>query len=1059
MYTAVRILVVLTFIAPLPTRPAVAQGSTGGFYGVVTDDTGSVVPGATVTITNLRTSLQRVIITDESGHYVAPLLPPGEYQVAVELSGFRRAVRERVTMQVNQEVRADFRLSIGAVAEQVEVTAEVPLVQTDTATVGTVVTARQAVELPLNSRNFLQLNLLVPGALPGAKGSQLGTQGGSINVHGLREASNFFWLDGIDNTTQAIGQLVVNPPIYSVQEFRVQSPTYATEFGRTAGAQVNVITRSGSNALHGDVYEFFRDDALDARNFFDPPGEIPEFRRHQFGVDAGGRIIRDRTFFFFGYEGLRERRAGTLTARVPTPEMAAGNFSSLLPGVVIRDPATGLPFAGNVIPSNRLDPIGAVLASAYPAPNAADPQRNYIANPLNTLNDDSLILRIDQNVTQNNRFLVRYNFQNIDALEPVNLFVRTTNIPGFGRRQPATRFQTFGVADTHTFASNLLGEFRFGWNRWKLDYQQQDQGEDVAGRLGISGLSRDPLNFGFPLLNLGGAFDNLGSATNLPQGGPFDTWFWAGTLTWVKGGQTVKGGADFRYFDSNFFLNPTARGSFTFTGAYSGHPLSDLLLGLPSLAVRGVGESAFDFVSKGFTAFVQDDWRARENLTVTVGLRYELNVPVYERQDRLRNFWFDEGRVVAPGDSGVPRALYFADKNNFAPRVGAAWDVFGDGKWSLRGGYGLFYEVAIVNTNLGMRLNPPLFRADIAFGDGRDVTLGNAFASTVNLIPNFSVFQKDFHDGYVQQWSVTVQHELLPRLLIDVGYVGNRGNKLYRQLNMNQPRPGPGAVQARRPYPQFGAMNMIASAARSEYHGLDVRAERRFSNGLSFLASYTLSRARDDSSAYGGNYSDSNFPQDSRNLAGEWGPSNFDSPQRFVLSFIYELPFGPGRRFGGGAQGLAAALIGGWQANGIWTAQSGQPFTPVMAVDNSNTGQFQDRPDQVGDPYAPGGSCQATRTPNCWVNPAAFARPAPFTFGNAVRGSLRGPGYHNLDLSLMKNVRLADSRTLQFRIEAFNLANRVNFDNPNRTALTPLFGQIFSAGPSRQVQLGARFIF
>lgn len=362
------------------------------------------------------------------------------------------------------------------------------------------------------------------------------------------------------------------------------------------------------------------------------------------------------------------------------------------------------------------------------------------------------------------------------------------------------------------------------------------------------------IDLGFPLLNMGGAFDNLGSAGNLPQKGPFDTYHAAGTLTWVRGAQTWKFGGDYRYFVSDFFLDAAARGSFTFMGGYTGHPLADLLLGRPTSSS-----------CRNRRAFAQNDWQVRPTLTIITGLRYEYNAPVYEKQDRFRNFDFSSGQVLVPLQDGVSRSTY--ERNNLAPRVGFAWDLRGDGRWSLRGGYGLFYEVAIVNTQLGLRLNPPLFRVDVAFGDRQTVTMGNAFGNLATLIPNLNTFQTYFQDGYVQQWSLNLQHELFSNFVVDVGYVGNRGDKLFRQLNRNQPLPGFGPVQGRRPYPQFGAMNQIASVAKSEYHGLEVRAEKRMSQGMSLLASYTLSRARDDSSAFGGNFSDANFPQNSRDLA------------------------------------------------------------------------------------------------------------------------------------------------------------------------------------------------
>ncbi|PYR27222.1 MAG: hypothetical protein DMF98_06575 [Acidobacteria bacterium] len=558
-----------------------AQAFTATLLGTVADSGGGVLPGATITITNTGNGQEWTAVADAQGRYTVPLLPPGTYRVSAELQGFKRGVREPIALQVNQQQRADFTLDLGSMTEEVVVTGELPMVQTSTATVGTVVTAKETSELPLNGRNFLQLNLLVPGTLPSTKGTTLQTQGGAINVHGMRESSNFFWLDGIDNTTQAIGQLIVNPPTYSVQEFRVMSPTYSAEFGRTAGAQINVITRSGGNVMHGDAYESFRDSVLDAKNAFDPPGDIPFFRRNQYGFDTGGKVVRDRTFFFVGYEGLRSRQAGTFTAKVPLPEMIDGDFSSLSAPII--DPVTGIAFPGNIIPAVRLNAIGRGLARAYPAPNAPDPNRNYVSNPIDALNDDTVIARVDQQLTHKNRLLVRYNFENIHELQPVNLFGRTTAIPGFGREQGTTRFITAGLGDTHTFSNDLLGEFRFSFNRWALDYLQQDHDTDVASQLGLTGLSRKPVDFGFPLLNLGGVYENLGSATNLPQKGPFDTVSASTTITWVRRDQTLKFGGDYKYFQSDFIFDSAARGSFSFTGRFSGNPLADLLLGYPTI--------------------------------------------------------------------------------------------------------------------------------------------------------------------------------------------------------------------------------------------------------------------------------------------------------------------------------------------------------------------------------------------------------------------------------------------------------------------------------------------
>ncbi|MBA3269765.1 MAG: TonB-dependent receptor [Acidobacteria bacterium] len=906
----------LSLLLAWSTVPLVhGQGFTAALVGTVFDSEGGVLPGVTITVTNLDTGQERELVTDSEGRYGVPLLPPGRYRASAGLAGFRRALREPIPLNVNQQQRADFTLEVGAVTEDVVVTAELPMVQTNTATVGTVVTNKETTELPLNGRNFLQLNLLVPGALPSTKGTTLGTQGGAINVHGLRESSNFFWLDGIDNTTQAIGQLIVNPPTYAISEFRVMSPTYSSEFGRTAGAQINVITRSGANTFHGDAYSFYRNSAMDAKNVFDPPGDIPLFRRNQNGVDVGGPLFRDRTFFFVGYEALRARQGATFTGRVPLEGMLSGNFSRL--ATVIRDPQTGEPFPGNVIPASRLSAIGASLAAAYPAPNAADPLRNFTSRPINTLDDDTVIARVDQQITSRNRLMVRYNFQNIHELQPVNTFSRTTIVPGFGRLQGATRFLTGGASDTHTFTNNLLGEFRVGFNRWKLDYLQQDFEDDVAGRVGLTGLSRKPIDFGFPLLNMGGVYENLGSATNLPQRGPFDTHSLSTTVTYLKGAQSLKIGGDYRTFASDFIFDSTARGSYSFTGRYTGDPLADLLLGLPTTASRGLGrdgDTQFEFVSKSFSAFVQDDWRASDRLTVTLGLRYEFVVPTVERQNRLTSFDFTAGRRLIAGQDGATRSMYAADKTDVAPRIGVAWDVAGDGRLAVRGGYGIFYEVPLINQTLGLRLNPPFFSGDLALGDGQTVTLANAFDNLAIVTPNLSAFDQHYKLGRVQQFSVNVQRQLVANLVADVGYVGTRGDRLPRTVNNNQPLPGPGAVQGRRPYPAFAAMNTVTSISESRYDGLEARLEKRFSQGYSFLASYTFSKSMDHASGSGGT-ADSGVPQNNRDLDAEWGPSVFDVRQRFVFSSIYELPFGPGRRFLNSAPALLATLLGGWQAN------------------------------------------------------------------------------------------------------------------------------------------------
>jgi hypothetical protein len=1065
---------------------ASAQTYTGTFLGTVTDASGATVAGATVTITHLATSHQTVVTTDDGGKFTAPALPPGTYKITVGKAGFKEAVRDQVILQVDQQLEVDFKLQIGEQSQQVIVTEEALLTDTQTATVGTQVSEESMQDLPLNGRNFLQLDLLVPGALPGARGSQLGTQGGSINVHGLREASNFFMMDGVDNTTMAIGQFVVNPPVYSIQEFKVQSPNYSAEFGRTAGAQINVVTRSGGNQLHGDVYELFRNSSLDAKNFFDSASaKIPRFQRNQFGADGGGPILKNKLFFFLGYEGIRQNQSQTFLANVPTAAEVGGDLGAICVsgfnanGVCqdkdkngktidqLQNPAGGI-FPFNKIPAINQNKIGAALAAFYPT----SPTNQITENPLSVHNDDSAMARMDYTGFKHDTITGRWNIQNVHDLDPVNLFARTTNIPGYGLNQPATRFQTVGVSDTHTFSPTLVAQIRFGWNRWKLDYHQQDQGSNIAQQLGITGLSTETENLGFPLLNMGGEFDNLGSATNLPQGGPFDTYDWAGTFTLVHGKHTFEFGGDVHYYVSDFFLNPVARGEFVFAGGFTGEPLADLLLGFPVEAVRGLGVSSFQFVGKQMAYFAQDNWRVSPKVTLTAGLRYEYDAPIYEKKNRIANFDPTTSSVILAGVDGASRATYNPDPDNFAPRLGLAYDIHGDGKWVMRAGYGVFYEIPVNNSQLGLRLNPPFFNIGIALGDGKTVTINNAFATLASLPPNFGTFQQDFENGLVEEYSLDIQHQLAQNLILDVGYVGTRGDNLLQTIDINQPQAGPGNVQARRPFPQFGQMSSAYSSANSWYNGLEVRLEKRFSQGLQFLASYTFSRAIDTSSAEFGNNSDANSPQNSNDLAAEKGLSDFDIRHRFVLSSIYQLPFGPGQKFLGGTQGAVGKIVSGWQLQGIATVESGQPLTPAIASDQSNTGEFNDRPDMIGNPYAPtpgSKNCSQTRTPTCWMNPAAFEFAPQFTFGNAGRDILIGPPLRDVDFSLIKDTPIGEARKIQFRAEFFNIANHPNFDNPLRTwtnlpgtnlpSPTTTFGQIQSAEPSRQIQFGLRFIF
>jgi len=1035
--------VMLALLTLITSSPAFGQGFTAAVLGTVTDNTGAVLPGVTITVTNTDTGQQRALLTDERGNYQALQLPPGKYSVAAELQGFKRLVRDAITLQVDQRQQLNFSLELGTVSENVTVVGEAAQVQTETATVGAVVTAQQAQELPLNGRNFLQLNLLVPGAIQTIKTSVLASQGGGIVVHGLPDNQNSYWVDGMDNASQAIGQYVVNMPQVAVQEFRVMSPAYDAEFGRTAGAQINVITRSGTNLYHGDASLFVRDSRFDAKNVFDPPGKIPAYNRKQFGGSIGGPVIRGRTFFFLAFDGQRQEYGMSASAVVPSVKNTKGDFSDI--STVIRDPLTGLPFPGNVIPQERLNATGLAMASFYPPPNSGT--NTLLVSPIGTNHDDVMLLKLDQALTNKNQLSFRAVHERIEYRDPIARYQNVTNIPGFGLLDLNDHKTTMGISDTHMFTPTLISEVRFGWNRWPLQYTAQTNDKDYCSALAIQGCNRGRRNWGFPPTSLNNVYAQLGGSPST-QSGPFDTTFIAPTLTMVKGNHTMKFGFDFHHFTSDYATQIGPGGAFIFqNGRWSGNALADLLLGLPYQATLQNfpdNDPSFLFRANQAAGFFQNTMRVTSNLTVTAGLRYEVQFTATEGKNRLANYDEDTRTLRLAGVNGESEQLYDHDSSMWAPRLGFAWSP--NQRTAVRGGYGLFYQLYPITTPLTMRQNVPFFNRYTIVGDGRTITVNNAFTTgLVANVPAVNGVQRDLKQGRVQQFSVGVQREILPGMVADIGYVGHRASRLIGPVQINSPVPAAGAVQGRRPNPAYAGITIQKPAYHSRYDGLEVRLEKRLSNGTNFLLSYTFSQTLGDAA-----------PQDPRDIDASWGPTGTDVTHHLAFSHGYALPFGKGRRFLANMSPIAEALLGGWQLRGIVQVTSGQALTPLLGIDNTNTQLNADRPNLVGDPYDSTPSCQ-TRTPTCWFNAAAYATSAQFTFGDAETGSLRGPGYFAWDTSLAKTFTMGERR-LEFRAEAFNVTNRVNFDNPTLTVVSN-FGRITTAKPSRQMQFGVRFIF
>jgi hypothetical protein len=1084
--------VCLLFIFTVATH---GVGTTGTLVGTVTDAKGGVISGAKVTIRNTGTNATREVTTSTTGEYSVPLLPPGQYEVTVEHPGFKRAVFGGIKLEVDQTVRVDAALEVGEVSQQITVTEAAPLVQTDTSTVGQVIDQEKVSQLPLNQRNFLAFTLLVPGAQLPSDGSQNSTQGGAISVNGAREQANNFLLDGVDNNDLAINQYTVLPSIDAIQEFKVQSSDSSAEYGRSGGAQINVVTKSGTNEIHGTGFEFMRNRHLDAKNFFDQPyctpssepgtcGPIPRLDRNQYGGTIGGPIRKDKTFFFGSYEGLTLRQAETRIATVP----------------INAERQEALSFVPNP------NAAGLAIFNLLPLSNVGGQPNQFVSSP-NIQNQISQVLgKIDQHFNDTNTLSGEYALFNEHRYNPFDPLASFTNIPNNGSFTD-NRGQIVRIEYNHTFSARLLNDLRIGFNRSRGGIFQQSFGTNVSQQLGFPTVLPNSLDLGPPNVAIAG-FSSIGQPENTPQDRRDNTFHYADTLAWnpdFNGGRhQFKFGADIRRFQLNFYLDELARGQWTFNGGVSAAsvasgnvdpllpPLVDLLEGTPTLALSVSGNTQTEERTTEMDYFAQDDIRITSRFTLNLGLRWEYNSPVIDTHDRLSvpNLTpaaltctpQPDCQFIVAGTDGEPRATYPPTWTNFAPRIGFAWRPFATDKFVVRSGYGIFYDTGILNGNILPRFNPPFFSV-LVFPNNANGSLNiqNILSQTGQNSISASMIAPNYRDGNEQQWNLDLQHEVAKNLVLDWAYVGSKGTHLQDQRDLDQGAPGseltnPVTGLSSLPFPAYSAITILESAASSSYNAFQFRAEKRMSQGLVFLGSYTFSRSIDDASAQFGTLAESGLPQNSNDLAAERGLSNFQTQHRFVFSSVYQLPFGKGQRFLN-REGALDYIFGRWQASGILTLQSGKPFTILSGTDQSESGSFNlatsDRPNIVGNPFQPGniaanpgcvGPAQV-QTPTAWFNPCAFVAPAAPAFGDLGRNTMIGPNFENLDFSLAKDIPLhSEVRKLQFRIETFNITNRPNFDLPNNTLNSATFGQIptedaFGTKPPRQIQLGLKFIF
>jgi hypothetical protein len=1063
-----------------------AVGPTGTIVGTITDPSGAVVPKARVTVRNQETNATREVVTDGEGDYNVPLLPPALYQVSAEKPGFRRSVYRAFNLDVDQTARVDFTLQVGEVNEDIAVTDSVPIIQTDTSTLGQVIDGRQVHELPLNERNFLSFALLVPGGQMPVEGSQNSTQGGSISVNGAREQSNNFLLDGVDNNDPYINQYVALPSIDAIQEFKVQSSDYSAEFGRGGGGQINVVIRSGSNQLHGSVLEFIRNRNMDAKNFFDlpecttasPPGTcagIPRFDRNQFGGTLGGPIRRDKIFFFVSYEGLRLRQATTRQATVPSLMERAGILAMVPPAY--RNPAGMAVF--DLLPAAN---VGSDLAAS----------NTFTSSPVIRNSVNMPLVKVDHHAGSKDSLSGHYAFfdeNRFNPFDPVNAF---TNLPGYGSFT-LNRGQNAGVSWTHIFSPQVVNEARLGFNRLRAAILQEHHGTNVSQTLGFPTVLTNPVDLGTPNVSLLG-FDGIGEPINYPQDRRDSTFHFADNLAWNHGRHQFKFGADIRRMQLNSYIDFLSRGEWFFMGGLSGDSmvaLAQLASGMPDFAVAVKGDTFNGLRSTGLDYYIQDDIRVVPRLLLNVGLRYEYNSPPVEVHDRfsvpdlssasLACSPFPDCQFIRAGTRGLPRATYNKDLNNFAPRIGVAWRPLKSERWVVRSAYGIFYDAGVLNINIFPRTNPPFYELAFFPNSGMNV-IQDILSQPGQPVVQPNAIARDLRDAYMQQWNVDLQYELRPNWMMDLAYVGSKGTHLPSPRDLNQPRPDTGAVA----YPQFSSILYVSSDASSSYNALQFRSERRVSQGLAFLTAYTFSKSIDNDSAVFSGSVGSGLPQDSQNLRAERALSDFHASHRLALSSLYDLPIGRGRSWLK-SPGLAQHLLGNWQLAGILTLQTGHPFTVNRGTSQTATAitafGVPDRPDLVGDPTVPGlvaanpdPACHATQSqggraadfvdrPESWFNPCAFTAPASGHFGNAGRNILIGPGVNNVDFSLSKSIFFrSELRRLQLRAEFFNLFNHTNFDIPAHNLDTPAFGTILSVNaygnkPPRQIQLGLKYVF
>ena len=1030
-----------------------AQTTRGTITGTVTDESGAVVQGARITVTEVDRGYSSSAMTNSEGIYVVPNLFPGPYLVEAEFEGFQHVVVGPIKLSVAERLTTDIALKVGAITQTIEVSSQGELIQTDASAIGQVVTKRQVEDLPLNGRNFLTLGLLSPGTVTKPQQAEGAGQGrGTIGVSGGRVTGNQFSIDGVYNGSTAFNNLNVALSVDAVEEFSIQRNAFTAEFGYGTG-QVNVASKSGSNNFHGSLYYFVRNDVFDARQFFDV-GAPPPFRQNQFGASIGGPIVKNKTHFFVNYEGFRRRRAVTLLGTLPSAKLLSGDFSGLPP---VIDPLTKEPFPGNQIPQDRFSALTQRVIPFLPQLPTGGPQ-NYVTARPTAADWDQFTVRIDHQLTEKDRLFGRYTvYPRLDGFNPGLIDgggATTTNAP-----QNAT------LNWTRSFSNTLLNEARAGFNREYFEQLQDGaNGPDILQRQ--NGWDNPVMN-GLPNMQIAG-FTPFGTGATSPQLRGINVYQYSDNLTWIRGKHTFKFGGGYRAAQQPHVPALLTRGIFIFQPFGTGNPVANFLLGNPFISLGGAIAPVAYMTFRSADFYVHDDWKVTPQLTINIGMRYErtgIADDRYRENGRLGVFDERTGEIVT-GAAVETQGLYNPDNLGFQPRFGFAWRPFNENHTVIRGGYGVYNDVKAVNER-NFSLGSEIMWNQIVdpfplFGLPPTVKWDNLWpAVSPGGGPGFLTDDPFARDPYVQMWSLGVQRQLTSSTVLEVTYAGQVGRKLNARLNINQAplpdSPGVPPLAQRVPYAGFGEILMSKTQNVSNYNALQVRLERRYSNNLGLIGSYTWSKSLDNASSTCDTGGCNGF-QDNSNLRAEYGPSSFHQGQRLVVSPMWTLPIGNGQQYLNSLHPVADAFLGGWQFTGIFTFASGNPF-PVATTLNDRTQTGGSLSKQFANCVGNGQLPSGQRTPQRDFNTDAFAAPPIGTFGNCGRNILTGRGTLLFDLSLLKDFALTETAKIQFRAEFFNAFNHTEFLLPSRDFTRQDFGRINGVGPAREIQFALKIVY